>query len=114
MGSFKKGDKLDATKLKRVKFSLPELGDGVFIWLRALSHAELDGILKDGKADDPNSKTLADHALLAKCCVDDDGLPIFTDADDVKANLDVSLESFVGMALKIGEISGLNKDRSKN
>lgn len=113
MGSFKKGDTLDKKRLKRFKYSLPEIGDGVYLTLRALSAPEVDEHIADGK-DGP--KEISGWKLLAMVAIDDAGETIFENEDDARKNLPVSAESMQGMVKKILELSGLanDKDRSKN
>ena len=105
MGSFKKGDRLKRNGLRKEKFPLPELGDGTYITLRAMSAMEMrertdkeNAIRKSVSAaaleggeklsDHEVNKRIAEHpdmqgyVLIGLCAIDDDGEPIFKDETD--------------------------------
>jgi hypothetical protein len=117
---FVKGAKLDKTKLRNEKVLLgKEHGDGVYVRVRGQSVQEAEEFekLKDGLSDASKSeddrKNLA-YEALAICVVNDDGTQMFEDAKDVKENFDISAADFMKILEKTGELSGGNKDRSKN
>ena len=112
--SFQKGDRLDTSKLKRHKFPLPEIGEGKYLTLRALSAPEVETHVANGP--DGQEKGITGYKLISVAAVLDDNTPIFEDEEDARKNLDVSAESLQAMVKKILELSGLqaDKDRSKN
>jgi hypothetical protein len=113
MASFKKGDELDTAKLKREKFALKEIGDSVYITLRALSAPEVANHIAE---DESGPKQVSGYKLISICAVDDDGKPLFDHEEDAKTHLKISAESLQKMVKKILDMSGLSpdKDRSKN
>ncbi len=114
MASFKKGDKLDLSKLKRTKFTLKEISDSTYITLRPLTAPEVDLHIADG----PNgeSKNATAYKILSLVAEDDDGKPLFESEDDCRANLDITAQSLRKLLDTVMEISGIapEKDRAKN
>ncbi len=106
MPVFQKGQTLALAGLKREKFPLPECGKDIYVCLRSLSAKEVTELLVDKQARDVD--------ILAVCIVDDEGKPIFDNGDDVLAGLDVAASSLVKLVDRVVELSGLNRDRSKN
>lgn len=113
MASFKKGDSLDTSKLKREKFKLPECGDGVYLTIRALTAPEVDEHIATGT--DGKEKNITGYKLLYLCAVNDDGSQMFDGEDDARLHLKVSAESLAAMVKRVLSLSGLDtKDREKN
>ena len=114
MASFQKGDTLDTMKMKRVKFPLPEIGDGKYLTVRALSAPEVDEHIATGA--DGIEKKVSGYKLISLVAVTDEGALIFDSEDDARKNLQVSAESVQSLVKKILDISGLSpeKDRAKN
>ncbi len=111
MGSFKKGSR--PTNYRKEKFPLPEIGSDDFIWLRGITAKEADGIRQ--RKESADEKTASDYEIIALCAVDENGVRLFQDAEEALAELgDLSLETLVGMAEKIGSMSGQGKNREKN
>lgn len=114
MGQFKKGDAVDTSRLKRVKFSLKEISDSTYIVLRALTSPEVDEHFATGA--DGKEKKVNGYKVVSLSAIDEEtGQPLFVDEEDARQSLNISAESLVNMMDKVLEISGLgDKDRSKN
>ena len=90
--------------LKQEKFYV---SPDVYLILREMSSKELmDYQEKFGDKDVKNLDMIYD--LISKVALDDNGLPIFTSAQDVKENLDIGLSKFVEIQEKILDLSGLS------
>lgn len=109
MGAFTKGLGVDPAKLKRAKVALPEIGPDTFICVRELTAREAIGASGATK-DNP----LDGFTMIAIATVNEDGSPIFTDGEDVRANLDVSAATIRRLVDKICELSGLDTINLKN
>lgn len=126
MGVFQKGQTADKKRLKRVKYPLPEVAEGAYVVVRALSQKEvMDLIVKpeeerkrqaaEGLLPEPPSQSeRPDYKILALCLVNDEGEPIFESAQDVELNFDVSAESMVRIVERVVALSGLEKREPKN
>jgi hypothetical protein len=104
MGLFHKGQK---PNLKRVKFNLSE---DCHINLRELSAQELINLQDSAKSDNPNM----DHVfkLIAVSACDDDGKPIFDDAEDAKQNFSIGSSMLSDISKAIVSVSGLDEKKA--
>ncbi len=109
MGAFTKGQGVDPAKLKKQKVALPEIAPDTFILIRELTAREAIGASSATK-DNP----LDGFTMIALTAVNEDGSPIFTDGEDVRANLDVSAATVRRLVDKICEMSGLDTINLKN
>lgn len=121
MGCITKGQKLSAKDLPRFKYKLPELGEGAYANLRAMSAKEAQAfsdkaeeLAKSGSGGAPANGDGEMYHTLALSIVDDDGEPIFASAKEVREQLECSAASLVGMFRKVISLSGLDVDRAKN
>jgi hypothetical protein len=101
MGLFVKGQ--TPLALKKVKFSVT---DDTYIFLRELSSKELLDY-QATMGDKATSNLDFVYDLISRCACDDNSNNIFTDAADVKENLNVGLSTLVEMQKTITNISGL-------
>lgn len=93
---------------KTVAVPVPELGEDNCINIRQLTSSELLHLRKlYGTEGDTG---LMDFAcdLLARVLVDDKGVPLFADKDDVLNNLQVPMPIFTKLADAAIEVSGLD------
>lgn len=139
MGSaFRKGDKVDRSRLRRGQVNLPELGEDKYLLVRALSAKEISvrqvqekearkKVIADAKAagemisDDELNRRIVElmpnssgFALIAMCAINDDGSPVFDDEADCEANLDVAASSLTNIIKEILTLSGIPQDATKN
>ena len=126
MGLLQRTHKADPRRMPREKFPLPECGDGVYVYVRAMTAREVKAWI----ADSTDEKPASDFTLLSLCLVDDQGEPIYHDetdadgkvsklaADVCRENLDVGAASQMSLVEKILDLTGISKrareSREKN
>src|ERR1700722_18525662 len=102
MALFKKGEA--SLPLKRIKF---DLGNETYINIRELAAQELiDFQKRHGEKEINNADFL--YSLVATCACDDNGQPLFTDVEDVKANFGIGISTLVEIQEAIFKVSGIN------
>jgi hypothetical protein len=101
MGLFNKTKK---TKLKSQRF---DLDTDTFVMLRELTCQELQHYQKHKPNEDSQSATFL-FDVLSKVMVDEVGMPIFQDAADCEANLDVGLSTMLAMQKVVFDLSGIS------
>lgn len=96
--------------LRRVRF---DLDADTYINLRELSSQELLHYQQTiGNKEVSNLDFIYD--LVARCAVDDEGLPIFKDAGDVKDHFNVGLSTLVSAQQTVMNLSGIGDAAPKN
>lgn len=99
---------------KREQFPLPQYGEGAYVIVQALGSMDMVQLQeKHGSGPQQTSNLGFGYERLAKCLVDDNGAPLFQDAAEVKAGMNVPLEVLTALIDKASEVSGLHVDRDE-
>lgn len=113
MGCINKTAFLKPLRKNREQYPLPEYGEGAYVVVQALTSNELLG-LQDKYGKNPDSSNVGFlFDVLALSLVDDSGAPLFTDAADCKAGLNVSIPVLESLFETTFRLSGI-ETKEKN